>query len=57
MKYILYDENNVRQFRAESVYELRKFLCDRKYNLDCDKDIGDTFDYIRAINWFFDIEE
>ena len=46
MKYILYDENNVRQFRAESVYELRKFLCDRKYSLDCDKDIGDTFDYI-----------
>ena len=57
MKHILYDENNVRQFRAESVYELRKFLCDRKYSLDCDKDIGDTFDYIRAINWFFDIEE
>ncbi len=48
MKYILYDENNVRQFRAESVYELRKFLCDRKYSLDCDKDIGDTFDYIKS---------
>ena len=41
----------------DSVYELRKFLCDRKYDTNCDKDIGCTFDYIKHIKWFFEIEE
>ena len=38
-------------------YDLRKFLCDRKYEMDCDKDIGDTFDYIKHIKWHFDIKQ
>ena len=31
--------------------------CDRKYAENCDKDIGCTFDYIKHIKWFFEIEE
>ena len=47
MKYHLYDEQERHQGKFESVYELRKFLCDRKYDTNCDKDIGCTFDYIK----------
>ena len=36
---------------------LGRFLCDRKYDVQCDKDIGCTFDYIKSIKWFFEIEE
>ena len=50
MKYHLYDEQERHQGKFESVYELRKFLCDRKYDTNCDKDIGCTFDYIKSIN-------
>ena len=50
MKYHLYDEQERHQGRFESVYELRKFLCDRKYDTNCDKDIGCTFDYIKSID-------
>ena len=57
MKYHLYDEQERYQGRFDSVYELRKFLCDRKYDTNCDKDIGCTFDYIKHIKWFFEIEE
>jgi|TARA_Y100000992_G_scaffold221844_1_gene153997 hypothetical protein len=57
MKYHLYDEQERHQGRFDSVYELRKFLCDRKYDINCDKDIGCTFDYIKSIKWFFEIEE
>ena len=57
MKYHLYDEQERHQGKFESVYELRKFLCDRKYDNNCDKDIGCTFDYIKHIKWFFEIEE
>jgi|MDTE01.1.fsa_nt_gb hypothetical protein len=56
MRYILYTEDHKEQGRYNSVYDLRKFLCDRKYEIDCDKDIGDTFDYIRSIGWSFDID-
>ena len=38
MKYHLYDEQERHQGRFNSVYELRKFLCDRKYDTNCDKD-------------------
>ena len=41
----------------DSIYELRRYLCDRKYEIDCDKDIGDTFDYIKHIKWTFDIKQ
>tara|TARA_B100000401_G_C52439019_1_gene546375 strand:- start:253 stop:426 length:174 start_codon:yes stop_codon:yes gene_type:complete len=57
MKYHLYDTKERHQGTFESVYDLRKFLCDRKYAENCDKDIGCTFDYIKSIKWFFEIEE
>ena len=57
MKYHLYDTKERHQGTFESVYDLRKFLCDRKYAENCDKDIGCTFDYIREIKWYFDIIE
>ena len=57
MKYHLYDEQERHQGRFESVEQLRRFLCDRKYDTNCDKDIGCTFDYIKHIKWYFDIEE
>ncbi len=57
MKYILYDEKQEKQGKFSGIYELRKFLCDRKYDIDCDKDISCTFDYIKSIQWSFDIEE
>ena len=44
MKYHLYDEQQRHQGRFESVEQLRRFLCDRKYDTNCDKDIGCTFD-------------
>ena len=57
MKYILYDEKQEKQGKFSGIYELRKFLCDRKYDIDWDKDISCTFDYIKSIQWSFDIEE
>ena len=57
MKYRLYDDQERHQGTFDSVYELRKFLCDRKYDVQSDKDIGCTFDYIKHIKWFFEIEE
>ena len=57
MKYNLYDEKQVHQGKFDSIVSLRTFLTDRKYEKDCDKDIHDTFDYIKLINWSFDIEE
>ena len=57
MKYDLYDDQERYQGRFDSVYELRKFLCDRKYNISCDADMSCTFDYIKHIKWHFDIEE
>ena len=57
MKYHLYDNHERHQGTFESVDKLRNFLCDRKYNTNCDFDILCTFDYIRSINLYFDIEE
>jgi hypothetical protein len=57
MKYILYDDKQQQQGKFPSIYELRRFLCDRKYEIDCDRDISCTFDYIKSIQWSFDIEE
>ena len=57
MKYILYNEKHEHKGTFSSVEKLRNFLCDRKYDNKCDFDISCTFDYIRSINWYFDIEE
>ena len=39
MKYKLYDDNYTPQGSFSSIQELRNYLCDRKYEFDCDKDI------------------
>ena len=57
MRYVLYDDSFDEVGTYDSIYDLRKFLCDRKYETDCDKDIGDTFDYIKHIRWHFDIKQ
>ena len=57
MKYILYNEDFESQGSFASIQELRNFLCDRKYDIQCDKDIGCTFDYIKHIRWHFEIQE
>ena len=57
MQYHLYDENYSHKGSFLSIQELRNFLCDRKYEIQCDKDIGCTFDYIKHIRWHFEIEE
>tara|TARA_B100000614_G_scaffold160317_1_gene142036 strand:- start:5116 stop:5289 length:174 start_codon:yes stop_codon:yes gene_type:complete len=57
MKYILFDETQTKRGKFDSITKLREFLTDRKYEIDCDKDISCTFDYIKLINWSFDIEE
>ena len=57
MTYDLYNQDMETQGSFNSIQELRNYLCDRKYEMNCDKDIGCTFDYIREINWFFDIIE
>ena len=57
MKYHLYDENYSHKGSFASIQELRNFLCDRKYNIQCDKDIGCTFDYIKSIRWHWDLTE
>ena len=54
MRYVLFDDHFDEVGTYDSIYDLRKFLCDRKYEVDCDKDIGDTFDYIKSIKWHFD---
>ena len=57
MKYHLYDEHERHQGCFESVEKLRNFLCDRKYDISCDADLSCTFDYIKHIKWYFEIEE
>ena len=57
MKYHLYDDKERHQGCFESVEKLRNFLCDRKYDISCDADLSCTFDYIKHIKWYFEIEE
>tara|TARA_B100000212_G_C27281796_1_gene493406 strand:- start:48 stop:221 length:174 start_codon:yes stop_codon:yes gene_type:complete len=57
MKYVLYNENFQSQGSFASIEELRNFLCERKYNNDDKTYMFDTFDYIKSINWHFDIVE
>ena len=55
MKYVLFNENFESQGSFATVQELRNFLCERKYNLDDKTYMEDTFDYIKSINWHFDV--
>ena len=57
MKYKLYNEQQEYQGTFGAVQELRNFLCDRKYEKNCDIELSCTFDYIKSIIWYFDIEE
>ena len=57
MKYHLYNEHHVHQGSFNSVDELRRFLCNRKYDINDRTYMSDTFDYIKEIKWHFDIEE
>ena len=57
MKYHLYDDNYIHKGSFNSIQELRNFLCDRKYDLNCDADLSCTFDYIKHIKWHWDITE
>ena len=57
MKYHLYNEHHVHQGSFVSIDELKTFLCNRKYATNDRTYMSDTFDYIKQINWHFDIEE
>ena len=57
MKYVLFNENFESQGSFATVQELRNFLCERKYDLNDKTYMEDTFDYIKSINWHFDIIE
>ena len=57
MKYKLYNEQQEYQGTFNSVQELRNFLCFRNYEKNCDIELSCTFDYIKSIKWYFDIEE
>ena len=57
MKYKLYNEQQEYQGTFSSVEELRNILCDRKSEKNCDIELSCTFDYIKQIKWYFDIEE
>ena len=57
MKYHLYNDNHSHMGCFTSIEGLRRFLCERKYNTNCDHDVTDTFDYINSIKWSFEIEE
>ena len=57
MKYHLYNEHHVHQGTFESIQKMRNFLCERKYDNDDRSYMSDTFDYIKHIKWYFEIEE
>jgi len=57
MKYHLYNDNHTHMGCFNSIEMLRRFLCERKYDTNCDHDVTDTFDYINSIKWSFEIEE
>ena len=57
MKYVLYNEHFDIQGSFATLQELRNFLCEKKYDEDDRTYMDDTFDYIKSINWHFDIQE
>ena len=57
MKYVLYNEQYEIQGSFATLTELRNYLCEKKYDEDDRTYMSDTFDYIKSINWHFDIKE
>ena len=57
MTYVLYNEDMETQGSFKSIQEMRNYLCEWKYKNNDKTYMDDTFDYIRKINWFFDIIE
>ena len=57
MKYVLYNDQFELQGSFATVQELRNYLCEKKYDEDDRTYMSDTFDYIKSINWHFDIQE
>ena len=57
MKYVLYNDQFELQGSFATLQELRNFLCEKKYDEDDRTYMSDTFDYIKSINWHFDIKE
>jgi len=57
VKYVLYNESFETQGSFATLQELRNFLCEKKYDEDDRTYMDDTFDYIKSINWHFDIQE
>ena len=57
MKYVLYNDQFELQGSFATVQELRNYLCEKKYDEDDRTYMSDTFDYIKSINWHFDVQE
>ena len=57
MKYKLFNEQEEYQGTFSSVEELSNFVCDRKYDKNCDIELSCTFVSMKQIKWYFDIEE
>ena len=57
MKYVLYNDQFELQGSFATLQELRNYLCEKKYDDDDKTYMSDTFDYIKSINWHFDIKE
>tara|TARA_R100000773_G_scaffold31626_1_gene26981 strand:+ start:748 stop:921 length:174 start_codon:yes stop_codon:yes gene_type:complete len=57
MKYVLYNDQFELQGSFATLQELRNYLCEKKYDEDDRTYMSDTFDYIKSINWHFDIKE
>ena len=46
MTYVLYNQDMETQGSFNSIQELRNYLCDRKYEMNCDNFFGCSFDFI-----------
>ena len=57
MKYVLYNDQFELQGSFATLQELKNYLCEKKYDEDDKTYMSDTFDYIKSINWHFDIKE
>tara|TARA_Y100001963_G_scaffold93743_1_gene129155 strand:+ start:371 stop:544 length:174 start_codon:yes stop_codon:yes gene_type:complete len=57
MRYRLYDENHNHKGTYNSIESLKNFLCEIKYDNDDRTYMFDTFDYIKSLNWHFEILE
>ena len=57
VKYHLYDENYTHKGSFASIQQMRNYLCERKYDINCDADMSCTLDYIKHIKWHWDMSE